>query len=154
MLLCCLPPCQWCKPWWLHQMETLSVLLAICTRNSPVTGEFPTQRPVTRSFDGFFDLRLNKRLSKQSWGYRAHYDVTVMSKYYGYINHIKPAARYDITKPKQWPLKLYISLEILHTNSKLYHTTYRGCCNSIITVQLWTLMCKEVVSIMRSFIMR
>ena len=30
-------------------------------------GEFPTQRPVTRSFDVFFDLRLNKRMSKQSW---------------------------------------------------------------------------------------
>ena len=30
-------------------------------------GEFPTQRPVTRSFDVFFDLRLNKRLSKQPW---------------------------------------------------------------------------------------
>ena len=27
----------------------------------------PTQRPVTRSFDVFFDLRLNKRLSKQWW---------------------------------------------------------------------------------------
>ena len=33
-------------------------------------GEFPAQRPVTRSFDVFFDLRLNKRLSKQSWGWR------------------------------------------------------------------------------------
>ena len=32
-------------------------------------GEFPTQRPVTRSFDEFFDLRLNKRLSKQPWGW-------------------------------------------------------------------------------------
>ena len=32
-------------------------------------GEFPTQRPVTRSFDVFFDLRLNKPLSKQSWGW-------------------------------------------------------------------------------------
>ena len=32
-------------------------------------GEFPTQRPVTRSFDVYFDLRLNKRLSKQSWGW-------------------------------------------------------------------------------------
>ena len=29
------------------------------------TGEFPAQRPVTRSFDVFFDLRLNKQLSKQ-----------------------------------------------------------------------------------------
>ena len=34
-----------------------------------VTGEFPAQRPVTRSFNVFFDLRLNKRLSKQSWGW-------------------------------------------------------------------------------------
>ena len=32
-------------------------------------GEFFTQRPVTRSFDVFFDLRLNKRLSKQPWGW-------------------------------------------------------------------------------------
>ena len=37
--------------------------------NSPVTGEFPAQKPVTRIFDVFFDLRLNKRLSKQSWGW-------------------------------------------------------------------------------------
>ena len=34
----------------------------LCAGNSPVTGEFPAQRPVTRSFDLFFDLRLNKRL--------------------------------------------------------------------------------------------
>ena len=32
-------------------------------------GEFPAQRPATRSFDVFFDMRLNKRLSKQSWGW-------------------------------------------------------------------------------------
>ena len=45
-------------------METSSALLAICAGNSPVTGEFSTQSPVTRSFGGFFDLRMNKRLSK------------------------------------------------------------------------------------------
>ena len=56
-------------PWWRHQMETFSALLAICAENSPVPGEFPAQRPVTRSFDIFFDLRLNKRLSKQWWGW-------------------------------------------------------------------------------------
>ena len=55
--------------WWRHQMETFSASLAICAGNSPVPGEFPPQRPVTRSFDVFFDLRLNKRLSKQSWGW-------------------------------------------------------------------------------------
>ena len=37
--------------------------------NSPVHGEFPAQRPVTRSFDVFFDLRPNRRLSKQWWGW-------------------------------------------------------------------------------------
>ena len=57
--------------WWRHQMVTFSALLAICAGNSPVTGEFPAQRPVTRSFDVFSDLRLNKRLSKQSWGWKS-----------------------------------------------------------------------------------
>ena len=56
-------------PWWRHQMETFSALLAICAGNSPVPGDFPAQRPVTRSFDVFFDLGLNKRLSKQPWGW-------------------------------------------------------------------------------------
>ena len=52
-------------------METFSALL--------VTGGFPSQRPVTQSFD----LRLNKRTSKQpdaddTRRHRAHYDATVM----------------------------------------------------------------------------
>ena len=64
-------------------MEAFSTLLAICAGNSPVPGEFPTQRPVTRSFDVYFDLRPNKRLSKHREAgdlrrYRAHYDVIVM----------------------------------------------------------------------------
>ena len=60
---------SWLMTWWRHQMETFSALLAICAGNSAVAGEFPAQRPVTRSFDVFFDLRLNKRLSKQWWGW-------------------------------------------------------------------------------------
>ena len=55
--------------WWRHQMVTFSALLAICAGNSPVSGEFPAQTPVTRSFDIFVDLRLNKRLSKQLLGW-------------------------------------------------------------------------------------
>ena len=57
--------------WWRYQMETFSALLAFCAGNSPVTGEFPAQRPVMRRVDVFFDLnkRLNKRLSEQSWGW-------------------------------------------------------------------------------------
>ena len=64
-------------------METFSALLAICAGNSLVTGEFPKQGLVTRSFEVFFDLRLNKRLSKQLWqviwdANRTHCYVTVM----------------------------------------------------------------------------
>ena len=64
-------------------MEKIAALLALCVGISPVTGEFPPQRPVMWSFDFFFDLRLKKRLSKQ-WGrrdlrcHRAHYDFTLM----------------------------------------------------------------------------
>ena len=50
-------------------METFSALLVICAGNSPALGEFLAQRPVTRSFDVYFDLHPNKRLSKQWWGW-------------------------------------------------------------------------------------
>ena len=50
---------------WKH----FSALLVLCAGNSLVTGEFPSQRPVTRSFDVFFGPRPNKQLSKQSWGW-------------------------------------------------------------------------------------
>ena len=64
-------------------METFSALLAICAGNSPVPGEFLAQRPVTRSFDVFFDLRvINGWVNNGEAGdlrrCRAHYDVTVM----------------------------------------------------------------------------
>ena len=52
--------------WWRHELKTFSVVLALFKRYSPVTGEFPSHRPVTWSFDISFDLRLNKRLSKPS----------------------------------------------------------------------------------------
>ena len=54
-------------------MEAFSALLAICAGNSPVTGIFPAQRPVTQSFDSFFDLRHLRR-------YRALYDVIEMNE--------------------------------------------------------------------------
>ena len=50
-------------------MEIFSALLTLCVGNSPVTGEFPSQRPVMRNFAVFLDQGLNKRLSKQSWGW-------------------------------------------------------------------------------------
>ena len=57
------------QPWWRLQMETFSALLTICAENSPASDEFPAQKPVTRRFVVFFDLCLNKRLRKQSWGW-------------------------------------------------------------------------------------
>ena len=51
---------------WSHQMETFSALLALCEGNPPVTSGFPSQRPVTWSFDAFFDLHLNKWLIRKS----------------------------------------------------------------------------------------
>ena len=47
------------------------------------SGEFPAQRPVTRNFDVFFDLRLNdgwvnNRDAGDLRRYGAHYDVIVM----------------------------------------------------------------------------
>ena len=61
--------CYHLSSWWRHQMETFSALLAIYAGNSPVTGEFPAQKTVARNFDVFFDVCLNKRLSKQWCGW-------------------------------------------------------------------------------------
>ena len=50
--------------------DVIVMMMTSSNRNSSaVTGEFPSQRPMTRSFDVFFNLLLDKRLSKQSWGW-------------------------------------------------------------------------------------
>ena len=54
------------KTLWRNEMDTFSTLQVLCERKPPITGGFLSQRQVTRSFDIFFDLRLNKRLNKQS----------------------------------------------------------------------------------------
>ena len=55
------------KYWWSLLVKHISESdLSLLVMKSPVRGKFPTQRPATRSFDVFFDLRLNKRLIKQS----------------------------------------------------------------------------------------
>ena len=64
-------------------MEAFSALLAICADNSPVPDEFPAERPVTWSFNIFFDrVWINGWVNNREAGdvrrYRAHYDVIVM----------------------------------------------------------------------------
>ena len=82
-------------PWWHHQVETLSALLAFCEGNSPVTGEFHSQRPVNRSLVNsthkcqwcgalIFSLItwtngwVNNRDAGDLRRHRTPYDVTVM----------------------------------------------------------------------------
>ena len=70
-ILCYNNPWIWIYPMlpatlWRHQMKSFSALWALCEGNTPATGVFASQRPVTRSSDVLFDLRLNKRLSNQS----------------------------------------------------------------------------------------
>ena len=63
-------------------METLSALLPICAGNSPVPGEIPAQRPVTRNFDvlicTWINGWVNNREAPDLRRNRAHYDVIVM----------------------------------------------------------------------------
>ena len=71
-------------PWWRHQMEPFSLLLAICAGNSPVTNEFSFKRPVTRSFDvSLMCARINGWVNNCEAGdlrrHHIHYVVTVMS---------------------------------------------------------------------------
>ena len=73
------------EPWWRHQMETFSALLAICAGNSPLNGEFPAQSQWRGALTFSLICALNKRLSKKNHDagelrrHRAHYDVIVMT---------------------------------------------------------------------------
>ena len=67
--------------WWRHQMEAFSALLALCAGYSQVTGEFPSQRPVTRSFDIsliWTNGWANNRNAGDLRRHRAYYDVILM----------------------------------------------------------------------------
>ena len=64
-------------------METFSALLAFCAWNSPVAGEFPSQRPVMRNFMfSLVGVWINGWVKNREAGvlrrHRAHYDVIVM----------------------------------------------------------------------------
>ena len=70
-------------PWWRHHMETFSASLALSAGNSPVTGEFPARRPVTRNLMlSLICAWIKKWVSNREAGdlrhHRAHYDIIVM----------------------------------------------------------------------------
>ena len=64
-------------------MAIFSALLDICAGNSPVTGEFPAQKPVMGSFAAFLSCTwingwVNNREAIDLRRHRVHYDVAVM----------------------------------------------------------------------------
>ena len=89
-------------------MESFYALLDICAGNSPVSGDFPApvsgdvpaQRPVTRSFDVFFDLHMNERFSKHSGGWLPE---TPSRPLWSQSNEICPINKslINILRPKQ-----------------------------------------------------
>ena len=91
--------------------STFSASLALYEGNPPVTGGFPSQRPMIRSFDIFFDVCLNKRLSKfRDAGdlkrHRAQYDVIVKFAIYMHSSH---SSLYDVqSKQNNHLTPLYI----------------------------------------------
>ena len=118
-------------------METFSALLVICVGNSPVHGEFPAQRPVTLSFDVFFDLWINGWVNNREAGdlkcYRTHYDVIVM-----YQVTLDISGANILGKLDRYTLYLYFSPDYIqlitqvitpHTESLTAYTL--GLCNSL-----------------------
>ena len=108
--------------WWHHQMETFSALLALCAGNLPVTGEFPAQRPVTQSLDVFFDLRLDKRLSKQSWGWWFETPSRSLWCHCNVYQNLKESAEIFI-----WTVMSEINLNHLLTPCRNIHTLAYWC---------------------------
>ena len=108
-------------------MEIFSVLLALCAGNSSVTGEFPSQRPVMRSFDVSLLCALNKRLSKQSRGWwfetpRAHYDIIAIMWLYNmqWLYQISLSKR----KSNNIPILCDILRVHFHWNLATYYNTW------------------------------
>ena len=94
----------------------------LCVWNSPVTGEFPSQRPVTRSFDVFFERGLDKhRVNNPDAGdlrrHRAHNNVTVMNVGY--------TALYAILVVFFWTALIQIWLPFLYITYITGLCTYR-----------------------------
>ena len=57
-------------PWWRHQMETFSALLALCVGNSSVTVNSPHRGQWREALMFSLTCALNnERLNKQSWGW-------------------------------------------------------------------------------------
>ena len=115
-------------------METFSAVLAICAGNSPLSGEFPAQRPVTRSFNIFFDLRLKKRLSKQWWGWWFETLSYPLWRQFNALKHIHTKLHCYASHP-------VISLLIILPAIQTITLTKLACCQCSrkekVTIKMW-----------------
>ena len=126
--------------WWRHQMETFSALLALCAGNSPVPGEFPAQRPVTRSFDVFFVLCLNQRLSKQSRGW---WFETQSRPLWRHRNVIRPSDKMDVIHGNKITFNdIFTAIGVVHgLYNQIKGIIKRYGCERINPVPIW---CKGI----------
>ena len=104
---------------WRHKIEAFSFLLVLWEWNPPVIGGFPSQRPVTPSFYAFFDLRLGRRLSKQS---RRQWFGTPWSPLWHHCNATFRSCPSDIEgvgwwSQSQWLVKLVYVCKAYLTNA-------------------------------------
>ena len=103
--------------------STFFALLAICVGNSPVPGEFPTQTPVTRSFDVFFISALNTRLSKQSGGW---WFETPSRSLWRHCSEVSSKMQYAFRKMQYTLSKIPCNLVKCYTRS-FYWSVKRWC---------------------------
>ena len=122
---------------------TIESVLAICAGNSPVTGEFPTQRPVTRSFDIFFDLHwINSRVNNREAGdlrrHRPHYDVTVKDPPPPPAISVNCFILHLCSKLCFVPNECWFIVEQFGANCNLAHFTQTGICPRLLKINLVT----------------
>ena len=100
--------------------------------NGHLCGEFtdprsPSQRPVTPSFDVFFDLRPNKRLSKQLWGW---WFETLSSPLWRHCNDLSVHNTRDISKLKNGCCFILMK-NVLYQNNTIVPSNPK-CCVKIV----------------------
>ena len=98
-----------------------------------IHGEFPAQRPVTRSFNVFFDLLLNKRLSKQSWG---GWLETLSRQLWCHCNDLlsyRYTVRHNIVLNIQQGCRKYIALVRLRSHTRHLGTLVSLLCPFLVT---------------------
>ena len=127
-----LAPSRHYIPWW-HQMEIFSALLALCARNPPVPGEFASQRPVTRSFDVFFDLRPNKRLSKQSRGWWFETPLLLLWRHWNVT-----LGQLSAPMPVKWHWNAWVTF-LSSTRKNKQHNVH--CVYNLFMYHIWHCVC-------------